>query len=118
MGTSPFVDVKIAQSAIVYPTRRKHIRRLVKFGLSCDIRIVVRSGGHSFGGTSSCNPDEGDGECIQIDMAHFNHLDMVKDGQGKVTSIVTGASVRLGDLYEALAEEGLPPPLSSFFLRT
>jgi FAD/FMN-containing dehydrogenase len=69
----------------------------IAFARRTHLRVAIRSGGHSVAGRSSTNG-------VVIDVTPMNSVSLT----GDVATV--GAGVRLGDLYDALAEHGLTIP--------
>lgn len=88
----------VRPSAIAYPEGPADIAECLSFARIHDVRVAVRSGGHSYAGWST-------GEArIVIDLARLPSVFV--DGD----AAVIGAGARLGDVYEALGARGRVVP--------
>jgi len=94
----------IEPAAIAYVAGTPDVQRCVAFARDHDLPLAARSGGHSYGGYSSCPG-------LVVDVTSLNRVTPTPGavgaggGSGQVT---VGAGTRLVDLYAATAAAGLP----------
>jgi FAD/FMN-containing dehydrogenase len=93
-----FHDVR--PRAIVFCTSPSDVSEAVGFAARSGVKVVTRSGGHCFAGRSA-------GGGIVIDVSPIRSVTV---SSGIVT---VGAGARLGEVYEALAGEGVTIPAGS-----
>ena len=84
--------------AIAYCANAADVQRTIRWGRAHRIRIVARSGGHSYGGYSSGNG---------VVVADLSRLDSVAATGGQAT---VGAGAKLIDVYSSLAAHGVTVP--------
>ena len=84
--------------AIAYCANATDVQRTIRWGHKYGIRIVPRSGGHSYAGYSSGNG---------VAVADVSRLDHIGATGGTVT---VGAGARLIDVYSALSHTGVTIP--------
>ena len=90
-------------SFIVQPKSEIDVQAAVKYAAICNYQLNVRSGGHAYIGSSSCN---GVTDCLQLDMGDFNSIEVIgNQGQGKGKQLRVGPGVSLGDLANVMVEE-------------
>ena len=90
-------------SFIVQPKNEVDVQAAVKYAAICNYQLNVRSGGHAYIGSSSCN---GVTNCLQLDMGDFNSIEVIgNQGQGKGKQLRVGPGVSLGDLANVMVEE-------------
>ncbi len=82
-------------AAIAYCASPEDVQRCVDFTRRHRVRVAARSGGHSYGGYSSCRG-------LVVDVTRMS---AVRLGTGRTTATV-GAGARLIDLYTALGKSG------------
>jgi len=92
-------------SFIVQPKNEVDVQAAVKYAAICNYQLNVRSGGHAYIGSSSCDGDET--ACLQLDMGeYFNSIEVIgNQGQGQGKQLRVGPGVRLGDLANVMVEE-------------
>jgi FAD/FMN-containing dehydrogenase len=90
-----FDDVRA--QAVVLCTTPADVAQTLAFARRIGVHVALRSGGHCFGGRSST-------EGIVIDVSPMRSISV---GDGTAT---VGAGARLGDVYDALAREGVTLP--------
>jgi FAD/FMN-containing dehydrogenase len=90
---SRFADPR--PQAIAYCASREDVARCVDFVARRHLAVTARSGGHSYGGYSSCGG-------LVIDVSRLNTIAV--DLRGNIARV--GAGARLIDVYEALGREG------------
>jgi FAD/FMN-containing dehydrogenase len=83
--------------AVVSGANPQDVAETIRFARRLGVDLVVRSGGHSFAGHSTCRG-------VVIDVSPMRSVS-VSDGLATV-----GAGARLGEVYEALQEHGLAIP--------
>src|SRR5262249_42541529 len=83
--------------AVVMCSSRADVVETLRFARKSGVPTVIRAGGHSFAGRSS-----GNGMVIDV-----SPMRSVRFANGLAT---TGAGTRLGELYDALATEGVTIP--------
>lgn len=84
--------------AIAYCANAADVQRTVRWGRAHGVRIVARSGGHSYGGYSSGNG---------VVIADVSHLASIATAGGLAT---VGAGAQLIDVYASLAAHGVTVP--------
>jgi len=99
-GTSGFVNKRLHPALIVECDDEAQVASAVKFARRCGYKVAVRSGGHSYTGSSSCSSKH----CMQLDLSALN----AKNVNGKL--ITVGPGLRLGDFAEYTLEHGLSVP--------
>lgn len=88
----------VRPSAIAIPDAAADIAECLAFARAHDVRLAVRSGGHSYAGWST-------GEArLVIDLARFQVVSV------DAGTAVIGAGARLGDVYASLDAHGLVVP--------
>ena len=88
----------MAPSVIVLVESESDVQAAVKFASQCEYSVSIRSGGHSYLGTSSC--DSSKGQCLQIDVTGLNIREILP-AQAKI-----GPGNRLRDAAEFLKQNG------------
>lgn len=83
--------------AVVRPRDAADVARVVRWSAQTHVRVVARSGGHSYGGWSTTTG-------VVVDLAH---LAGVSVSRGRAT---VGPGARLGNVYAALGAHGLAIP--------
>jgi FAD/FMN-containing dehydrogenase len=87
-------------------TTTNHVSQAMTFAHKHSIRVVVRAGGNSFEGYSTC-----DGNCIIIDVSGLKGHNISADTRAAMSAGVgiarVGAGSNNGDLYEALGRQQL-----------
>src|SRR5581483_9445005 len=83
--------------AVVRPRDAADVARVVRWATQTHVRIVARSGGHSYGGWSTTTG-------VVVDLAH---LAGVSAAAGRAT---VGPGARLGNVYQGLAAHGVAVP--------
>ncbi|CAB9511764.1 bridge enzyme-like [Seminavis robusta] len=89
---------ELSPSVIALVQSEGDVQAAVRFATKCNFSVSIRSGGHSYLGTSSC--DSGKGACIQIDVTGINHQ-VLLPGQVKL-----GPGNRLKAASEFLKQNG------------
>ncbi|KAG6860779.1 hypothetical protein C0995_007683 [Termitomyces sp. Mi166 len=89
-------------AAVVYPKTPQEVSEVIKIGASQNLKIVGRSGGHSY----IANGLGGRNGSIVVDLSKFSRIS-VNSAQG--TSVIETGN-RLGDIATALAEKGRAIP--------
>jgi FAD/FMN-containing dehydrogenase len=84
--------------AVAYCANATDVQRTIRWGRRHRVRIVPRSGGHSYAGYSSGNG---------VVVADVSRLDRVTAGVGSAT---VGAGARLIDVYSALWQKNVTTP--------
>ena len=84
--------------AVAYCADAADVQRVVRWGRRHRVRVVPRSGGHSYGGWSSGNG---------VVIADVSHLKRISVAGGKAT---VGAGNRLGDVASGLWKHGVAVP--------
>merc|ERR1740139_739687 len=69
LGTEMESLAKLDPGIVVYCTEESHVQSAVRFASRCGYKVTVRSGGHSYTASSSCNVDN----CMQLDLTGMNH---------------------------------------------
>jgi FAD/FMN-containing dehydrogenase len=87
--------------AVVYCESRADVQRTVRWANKHRVRIVPRSGGHSYGGYSSTSG-------VVVDVSRLNGIAL--DASNRA---VVGAGARLIDVYDRLAQHGRTVPAGS-----
>ena len=90
----------LSPSAIILVASEADVQAAVQFAAECNYSVSIRSGGHSYLGTSSC--DSTKGHCLQIDVSGLNHRVMQQENQ----QIRLGPGNRLEDAAEFLKDHG------------
>ena len=89
----------LSPSAIVLVESEPDVQAAVQFASECNYSVSIRSGGHSYLGTSSC--DSSQGQCLQIDVSGLNHREFSpRDTQ----QVRLGPGNRLEDAADFLKE--------------
>jgi len=90
-------------SAIIEAESEADVQATVRFAATCHYAVSVRSGGHSYLGTSSC--DSSKSQCLQIDVTGLNHMELLlpNDNQHQVR---VGPGNRLKEVAQFLHEHG------------
>jgi FAD/FMN-containing dehydrogenase len=91
----------IKPKAVVYCESREDVQRTVRWARKHAVRIVPRSGGHSYGGYSSTSG-------VVVDVSRLNGVAL--DTQERA---VVGAGARLIDVYDKLSKHGRTVPAGS-----
>ena len=99
----PSTKDKIRPSMIIFPKNDDDIFSIVNFARECDYKIVIRSGGHQFGGLSSC--DSNKHKCIQVDMKYYDQFNEMYSND-KLSFIEVGPGVKLGEFFSKLDKLG------------
>jgi len=68
LGTSAQASAKLNPAMLVSCTEEAHVQSAIKFAGVHGYKVTVRSGGHSYTGSSSCNA----ANCMQLDLQHMN----------------------------------------------
>ena len=89
--------------AIVYCESAGDVAQTVRWAKANNVRIAVRSGGHSYGGYSTRD------DAVVIDVSRIAIV-LVDDAHGKAR---IGAGARLIDVYGTLAQHGVTIPAGS-----
>ena len=80
------------------------VQRCLAFARDHDVEVTAHSGGHSYGGYSSCPG-------LVIDVARLNAISVSgAPGASGQTSVMVGAGSKLIDVYSGLAAQGLLLP--------
>ena len=87
--------------AVVFCESTADVQRTVRWARKHAVRIVPRSGGHSYGGYSTTTG-------VIVDVSRLNGVALDPKGQA-----VVGAGARLIDVYERLAQHGRTVPAGS-----
>ena len=98
---SPRYD-SIRPGAVVFCESAQDVWRTVRWSRRHSIRIVPRSGGHSYGGYSTCKG-------VVVDVTRMKGV-AVNAGAGTAT---VGSGALLIDIYQALAQQGRMIPAGS-----
>jgi FAD/FMN-containing dehydrogenase len=88
-------------AAVVQPRDTRDVAAVVRWANRFDVRVVARSGGHSYAGYSTT------GRGVVVDLSRMNG---VRVANGRAT---VGAGTQLIDMYAALARRGLIVPAGS-----
>lgn len=94
--------VGLHPAAIAYCANGEDVQRCVAFAGEHDLDVVARSGGHSYGGYSSC-----DGLVVDVSRLSSITLDTASN------SALVGAGAQLIDVYNALGAKGRLLPAGS-----
>src|SRR5712691_2995450 len=92
----------VRPGAIVFCETARDVWRTVRWSRRHSIRVVARSGGHSYAGYSTCRG-------VVVDVTRMNRI-TVNHAMGTAT---IGAGARLIDVDEALFEQGVMIPAGS-----
>ncbi|MDX6401356.1 MAG: hypothetical protein QOF27_1962, partial [Gaiellaceae bacterium] len=92
----------IRPRAVVYCASRQDVQRTVRWARKHAVRIVARSGGHSYGGYSSSASG------VIVDVSRLKGVTL--DARGRA---IVGAGARLIDVYDALWRHGRTVPAGS-----
>ncbi|KAG6916113.1 hypothetical protein DXG01_008388 [Tephrocybe rancida] len=92
----------LAPAAVVYPKTAQDVSKIVKIGVSQGLKVVARSGGHSY----IANGLGGRNGSLVVDLKNLSKV-TVNSAQG--TAIIETGN-RLGDVATALANEGRALP--------
>jgi FAD/FMN-containing dehydrogenase len=92
----------VRPGAVVFCTSPRDVWRTVKWSRRHSIRVVARSGGHSYAGYSTCKG-------VVVDLTRMSAVSV--DPAGGRASI--GAGARLIDVVQALASQGVAIPAGS-----
>jgi FAD/FMN-containing dehydrogenase len=87
--------------AVVFCRSRGDVQKTVRWALRHRVRIVPRSGGHSYGGYSTTSG-------VIVDVSRLNRVTLDPRGHA-----VVGAGARLIDVYDGLAQHGVTVPAGS-----
>lgn len=68
LGTNAIARTKLNPAMVVQCTEESHVQSAIRFAGQCGYKVTVRSGGHSYTGSSSCNFDK----CMQLDLQYMN----------------------------------------------
>jgi FAD/FMN-containing dehydrogenase len=98
---SPRFD-RVRPGAIVFCVSAQDVWRTVRWSRRHSIRVVARSGGHSYAGYSTCNG-------VVVDLTRMSGV-TVNHAAGTAT---VGAGARLIDVDEALFQQGVMIPAGS-----
>jgi FAD binding domain/Berberine and berberine like len=97
-----YASVTFAQqlrpSVIAMVKSETDVQAAVKFASECGLSVSIRSGGHSYLGTSSC--DSTKGACLQIDVTEINHQSLLPN------HVKLGPGNRLSSAAEFLRQHG------------
>ena len=69
LGTHEEAHKALRPTVLVYCKSELHVQSAVFFARLCGYKVTVRSGGHSYTGSSSCNF----GGCMQLDLGGIRH---------------------------------------------
>jgi FAD/FMN-containing dehydrogenase len=100
LGTAGDASTRLRPALVVYCTDEAHVQSAVQFAGLCGYKVTVRSGGHSYTGSSSCNFQS----CMQLDLTGMNATSF----QG--ATITAQPGVRLVDFATATAKHFLSVP--------
>ena len=89
---------QLTPSVIALVESEHDVQAAVKFASQCGYSVSIRSGGHSYLGTSSC--DSSKGACLQIDVTGLNHQVLLP------TQVKLGPGNRLKAAAEFLKQHG------------
>lgn len=89
---------ELSPSIIALVKTESDVQAAVRFASRCGYSVSIRSGGHSYLGTSSC--DSSKGACLQVDVTGLNQQTLLP-GQVKL-----GPGNRLKDAAEFLKQNG------------
>ena len=102
------IDVTLKPSYIVEATTATDVQAAVMFAARCNYDLTPRSGGHGYLGTSSCNGQQPNSPCIQLDVGGLDDIEVLESlGQKQIRA---GPGVILRDLIAACADEGVDVP--------
>jgi FAD/FMN-containing dehydrogenase len=87
--------------AVARPLDAADVQAVVRWGRQYDVRLAVRSGGHSYGGYST-------GSGVVVDLRHLARVSLASTGTATI-----GAGARLIDVYSTLAARGRSIPAGS-----
>ena len=100
----PIFD-SVRPAAIAFCTTAGDVARCITFARDHGLALVARSGGHSYGGYSTCS-----GLVVDVSMMDAVSLN-VEGPKGKIAEV--GAGTRLIDVYSGLAAQGASIPAGS-----
>jgi hypothetical protein len=99
-GTHAQAKSKLNPATIVHCTEEEHVQSAVRFAAACGYKVTVRSGGHSYTGSSSCNFER----CMQLDLSGMNSTS-VED-----RLMTTGPGIRLKEFADFSLKHFLSVP--------
>jgi FAD/FMN-containing dehydrogenase len=86
-------------AAIAYCANASDVQRCLAFARAHDVPLAARSGGHSYGGYSSCPG-------LVIDVSPLNSVSAVASTGAGTGTVQVGAGTPLIDIYSQLGSEG------------
>ena len=89
---------ELSPSLIALVASETDVQAAVRFASQCGYSVSIRSGGHSYLGSSSC--DSSNGKCLQIDVTNLNEQVVLPD------RVKLGPGNRLKDAAEFLHQNG------------
>lgn len=89
---------ELSPSVIALARTESDVQAAVRVASKCGYKMSIRSGGHSYLGTSSC--DSKKGACMQIDVSALNHRVILPD------QVALGPGNRLTDAATFLRQHG------------
>jgi len=99
-GTIEEAGRKLNPAVLVQCSHEMHVQSAVRFAERCGFKVAVRSGGHSYTGSSSCNHDR----CLQLDLSQMTKINV----SGRM--ITTEPGMRLGDFAQHTLKHFLSVP--------
>ena len=99
-GTAAAASAKLRPAVLVYCSAETHVQSAIRFAGQCGYKVTVRSGGHSYTGSSSCNF----ANCMQLDLSAMNKTTV----QG--ASVFTEPGIRIVDFATVTLKSGLSVP--------
>lgn len=94
LGTQADAKKRLNPTVLVYCSEEAHVQAAVRFAANCGYTVTVRSGGHSYTGSSSCNFDR----CMQLDLQYMNKTSV------NGLQITADPGVRLSDAEDFLGK--------------
>lgn len=70
LGTKADAKTRLNPAMVAYCDEEAHVQSAVQYAQNCGFKVVVRSGGHSYTGSSSCNFNN----CLQLDLTGMTKL--------------------------------------------
>lgn len=99
-GTKAFASSKLTPGVLVYCSNEQHMVNAIAFAGQCGYKVTVRSGGHSYTGSSTCHEKN----CMQLDLTGMTNIYITGH------TIVSGPGLRLSTFasYTMLAGLSIP----------
>jgi len=99
-GTHAFASAKLSPGVLVYCSKESHVQNAIKFAGACGYKVTVRSGGHSYTGSSACHTSN----CMQLDLTEMTNIYVLG------FSIYSDPGLRLSKFAEFTSIFGLSVP--------